>query len=115
MEAGSSFEIAADRPRVASLSVGARQSPAAHLAVDRKHLRIEGLDQRRKLRVAQLADVEMPALRADAPTEKQIGGRLHQPLALDHPLAVLGIGALAGIRLQYGGVGFLELQEEPVI
>jgi hypothetical protein len=47
----------------------------------------------------------------DAPA-KPIGtpaglGRRVGPLALDHPLALLGIDALAGIGLQYRRVGLL--------
>jgi hypothetical protein len=57
----------------------------------------------------------MPALGTDDPAEKQVGGRLHQPLALDHPLAVLGIDAFAGIGLQDRFVGLLDLQEERVV
>ena len=55
----------------------------------------------------------------DAPA-KPIGtpaglGRRVGPLALDHPLALLGIDALAGIGLQYRRVGLLDLQEERVV
>src|SRR5215472_17731598 len=54
----------------------------------------------------------MPALGTDAPAEEQVGRRLHQLLALDHPFAVLSVDALTGIGLQYRGVSLLELQKE---
>jgi hypothetical protein len=57
----------------------------------------------------------MPAFGTDDPAEERIGSRLHQPLTLDHPFAVLGIDALAGIDLQDGRVGLLDLQEERVV
>src|SRR6516164_10550127 len=73
-----SAEIPTDRPRVTRLGMRTRQYPTAHLAVDRKHLGVISLDQWRELHVTQLTDVEMPSLGTDAPTEEQIGGRLHQ-------------------------------------
>jgi hypothetical protein len=57
----------------------------------------------------------MPSLGTDAPAEKQIGGRLHQLLALDHPFAVLRVYAFAGIGLQHRGIGLLELQKKRVV
>src|SRR6516165_1269485 len=115
VELGVLPEIPADRPRVACLRMRTRQHPTAHLAVDRQHLGVEGLDQWGELHVAQLADVEMPSLGTDAPAEKQIRGGLHQLLSLDYPLAMLSICALAGIGLQHRGVGFLELQKKRIV
>src|SRR5262249_48656398 len=103
-------EVSADRPRVTRLGMRPRQRPTAKLPIDRQHLRIIGLNQWRELHVSQLADVEMSALGTGAPAEEQVGRRLHQLLALDHPLAVLSVDALTGIGLQYRGVSLLELQ-----
>src|SRR5271165_3862399 len=107
-------EVAADRPWVAGLRMGTCQYPTAGLGVDRQHLGVIGLDQHAELHVTQLTHVEVPPLWPRGPTEEQVGGRLHQPLALNHPFAVMGIGALAGIGLQDGSVCFLHLQEERV-
>src|SRR5208337_1130726 len=60
-------EIAADCPGIAGLRMRPRQNPAARLGVDRQHLGVIGLDQRRELHVAQLAQIEMLALRPGDP------------------------------------------------
>src|SRR5204863_6198909 len=79
---------------------------------------LHALDDRRALVVPDLAHVEVPlaALRAgDAvPAEHDVAGGLHQPLALDHPLAVIGVLALAEERLQHRRLRLLELQKQRI-
>ena len=60
---------------------------------DRRH----GLNYCRALHVAQLAPVvvAVAASSADRPAEVDVAGRLHQPLALDDPLAVVPVAAPA--------------------
>src|SRR5438034_1324592 len=53
----------------------------------------------------------MRALRTGAPAQEHVGGRLHQALAHDHPLAGMGISAFAGIGLQHASGRLLHLQE----
>ena len=49
------------------------------------------------------------------PTEHHVARRLHQPLALDHPLAVVGELGLAEERLEHGRLRLLRLKEERVV
>ena len=49
------------------------------------------------------------------PAEEDVAGRLHEPLALDDTLAVVGEAALAQVRLEHRGLGFLHLQEQRVV
>ena len=73
--------------------MGAGQRPAADAGVDRQALRRQRLDFGRALPVPELAHVEvaLPPVDADrrAPAEEAVARGLHQPLALDHPPAVV--------------------------
>ena len=48
------------------------------------------------------------------PAEHDVAGRLHEPLTLDDPLAVVGVLALAQEGLQHRRLGLLGLQEQRV-
>src|SRR5215469_18053818 len=109
VELGAFAQIATDQAGITRLRMRTRQSPAAELAVDRKHLGVVSLDQRRELHVAQLAHIVLPARSSGRPAKEQIGGRLHQLLAHYHTLAMMRIGALPGISLQYRSVSLLDL------
>ena len=49
------------------------------------------------------------------PAQEYIAGRLHQPLAFDHPLALVLEEALAGEGCEDGLLRFFHLQEEGVL
>ena len=49
------------------------------------------------------------------PAEQDVAGGLHEPLALDHPLAVVAELARPGVALEHRGVGLLDLQEQRVL
>ena len=49
------------------------------------------------------------------PAEHHVARRLHQPLALDHALAVVGELALAEERLEHRRLRLLHLQEQRVL
>ena len=74
--------------------MGPRQGPAADPRVDleRRAGAIVSMSAR-PLPVPELAHVEVAAAAVEAdtgaPAEEDVAGRLHQPLALDHPLAVV--------------------------
>ena len=77
------------------------------------------VDEGRALGVPQLAEVEVAidhieTLRAE-PAQQDVALGLHQPLALDHTLAVVVEGALAEIRLQHRRLGLLRLEEERIV
>ena len=72
----------------------------------------------RRLPVPELAHVVVVGAAVDAvdslPSEEDVAGGLHQPLTLDHPLAVVGVAALVEERLEHRCLGLLHLQEERV-
>ena len=77
------------------------------------------VDQRRHLRVPQLADVEvaLDAVRGVDldPAEHDVARRLRQALALDDPLAAVRELAAAEERLQHRRLGLLELEEQRIL
>ncbi len=87
--------------------------------VGRHRARLHDVDERRRLRVPQLADVEV-ALDAVGgvdldPAEHDVARRLRQALALDDPLAAVRELAAAEERLQHRRLGLLELEEQRVL
>ena len=98
--------------------MGAGEAPAAKTGVAGHHLRSHRLDLRRPLAIPELAHVEVALLAVKPihrqPTEEDVAGGLHQPLAGDYPVAVLAEPAGAGEGLQHRGAGFLHLQEERI-
>ena len=95
------------------------QRPAAELGVLDHRARLHRLDQGRALRVPELAQVEVALDAVDPgrvqPAEHDVARSLHQPLALDHALAVVGELALAEERLEHRGLRLLRLQEQRVV
>jgi hypothetical protein len=49
------------------------------------------------------------------PAQKDVAGRLHQPLPRNDPLPLILVLTLARIGLEHGGTSFLELQQQGVI
>ena len=74
-----------------------------------------GADQRQAA-VLQLPDIAMLVIAMMfGPTEEQIGQRLHDTLADDHPLALIGIPAETREIRQHRGLGFLQLQQQGLV
>ena len=98
--------------------MGARERPAADSRVLGHRGRVHRLDDRGALAVPQLADVEVALDAVDAgraqPAEHDVAGGLHQPLALDDSLSVVGELAVAEERLEHRALGLLALQEQRV-
>ena len=93
--------------------MGERERPAAPGGVELHLGAAEGLHADADLDVPQLADEEV-ALRALRPPEEHVAGGLHEPVAVDDALAVVGEDARAGVRLQHRGARLLDLEEEGV-
>src|SRR5262249_12680149 len=92
-------EVTGDQSGFAGAGVGAGQGPAATFGKKDHFRRLERLDGELDFRVAELANVEFPPETPFRPAEKNVAGRLHEPVPLHHPLAVVGINALACIGL----------------
>ena len=77
------------------------------------------VDERRGLRVPELADVEvaLDAVRGVDldPAEHDVARRLREALALDHPLAAVRELAVTEERLQDRRLGLLELEEQRIV
>src|SRR4029453_18140027 len=110
-------QVRRDGDAVARAGVGqgerlAPGPPVAHLALGHGLVRIE-----RTLPVPELADVEvaaLPVLVADdpLPAEEDVADALHDPLAGDDPLALVGEAALADEAGEDRRLRLLHLQEE---
>src|SRR4051794_19777991 len=113
-------EIRGDRHPVTRPRMGTCQGPTAELRVLEHSLRGHRLDLRRALPVPELPDVVVVRLAVDAlldrePAEKDVARRLHQPLPLDDPPALLLERALPREALEHRRLGLLDLQEERVL
>src|SRR3954462_2244681 len=112
-------EVGGDGGPVAGAGMGPCQGFAAEGGIDREVGWRHPLDFRRGLAVPQLPHVEAALLVVDAsgrhPAEEDVARRLHQPLPLDHPAAVVAVGARAGVGLQHRRLRFLRLQEEWIV
>ena len=99
--------------------MSASQREAARPRVDFEALGIQGLDLDRALSVPELAPVEVPRAAVHShrrqPSEEDVAGRLHQPLAAHHALAVVLVAARARVWLQDRVVRLLELEEQRVV
>ena len=105
-------DVAVDGGRVA----GAGVRPGQRLAAGGGELdqaRRDQLGGRDDLHVAELPDVVVLAVQR-APADEDVGGALHQPLAVDHPLAVIDLHARASMALVHGPPGLLDLKEQRV-
>src|SRR3954447_23008757 len=103
VEAVPAAEVGGDRDRVSRPRVRACEDATAEPTVELHARRQHGLYLRRGLPVPELADVEVAALAIDAgrpePAEEYVACRLHEALALDHTLALVGEFALVRERL----------------
>src|SRR5262249_3220031 len=88
-------EVAGDAMALARLGVGPGEGPRAKLAVLEEADGGEGIHVDGRLHVPELAHVEVAPGRARRPSEKDVAGGLHQALTLHHPLAMVGVLALA--------------------
>ena len=97
------------RARVQAQSLGVHPQPSFG----------HGLDERGCLAVPQLADVEVTGdavgARGADPAQHDVAGRLHQPLPLHDPLAVVGEPAPAEEPLEHRRLGLFDLQEEGIV
>ena len=108
-------EVGRDRDRVTGAGVGVGQGPAAHPGVEGQPGRVHGLHDRGGFHVAELAPVvEAVVLDAFGPAQENVGGGLHQPLPLDHPLAGGVELRFREMILQHRPGGLLDLQEQRV-
>src|SRR6202034_3161549 len=95
------------------------QRPPAELAVQLHAGGQDVLDVDGELPVPELTDIEVagPAVQArfgPLPAQEDVAGCLHQPLAGDHPLALVGELAGTDEAAEYGRLGFLHLQEQRI-
>ncbi len=96
--------------------MGPGQRPAARRGVERHAFGHHHLDVDRALHVAQLSPVEAARdVGAGGPAEEDVAGRLHQPLALDDPLAGLPVTALRQVALEHRARRLLQLEEQRVL
>src|SRR5215831_17900851 len=108
-------EIAGDHSRRAGARMRPGQGPATRFRVLPHGERGEELGQRLELHVAELPYVEVGALGPDSPAQKEIAGRLHEALTDHYPLAAVGVGRGAHVRLEHRTTRLLHLQEEGII
>jgi hypothetical protein len=102
-------DVAGDGRGVAGPGV----SPGQRLAAGGGELDHAGLDQLGgpdDFHVAELPDVIVLAVQR-APAHEDVGGTLYQPLAVDHPLAVVTVLAGAGVVLVDRRSSLLDLEE----
>src|SRR5690242_206913 len=92
-----------------------RERPAAPSSIN-VHLRgSEGLHANADLDVPQLADEVVTLITVTiAPSEEHVARRLHEPVPVHHPLAVVRERALACVRLQHRSAGLLNLEKEGI-
>src|SRR5579862_4706609 len=101
------------------MRVGER--PAADLGVDLHRPLVELVDVRARLAVPELSNVVVLLLATPfdvgsaRPAEHRVDCRLGEPLAFDHPLAVVRELAPAEERLEHGRLRLLELEEERIV
>src|SRR5690606_25796873 len=111
-----SAQVGGDGDWVAGARVRPSKRPSAYPSVEREPGRHHPVHVRRHLHVAKLAPVEAAvAVLALGPAQEDVAGRLHQPLTLHHPGAVVAVPAPPQVRLQDRGRGLLDLEEERVV
>ena len=94
--------------------MGERQRLAAPPGKEGHLVAAEDLDPGRDLDVPELAEEEVASSPARGPAEQHVAGRLHEPVAVHDPLAVVGEVARGGVGLQHRGARLLDLEEERV-
>src|SRR5580765_1551058 len=92
--------------------MGARERTSAQLPIACERLLLDQLADRAKPPVLQLAHIEL-TLRCGVlgPAQEHVAGRLHEPLALDHALALMAV-EFRGEPLEHGLARFRYLQEQ---
>src|SRR4051794_33013620 len=91
-----------------------RQRSATPGGVEIHFRRAEGFHPHTDLDVPQLTHKIMMSLTAAGPSQKHVAGGLHGSIAVHDTLAVVGKSAGAGIRFEYRGPRFLDLQEQRI-
>ena len=94
--------------------MGERQRVAATLGKNVHPVGGERLDGKLDLDIAELADIVVTPLHALGPAEKDVAGRLHEPVAVDDTLSVVREDAFPRIGLQDRGACLLELEDERI-
>src|SRR6266568_4811865 len=112
-------QVGGDGDPVAGAGVCPRQRPAAERAVHPQAARHHGLDGEGEFPVPQLADIEVtrPPVQAGLgplPAQEDVAGRLHQPLARHHPLALVGVLAGPDEPAEHRCLCLLDLQEQRI-
>ena len=97
---------------------GPGQGPAADAAVDGQGGRGQVGRVDRNLPVPELAEVKVALAVVEAdrpqPAQEDVAGRLHDPLAIDHPLALVRDLAFPGEGGEHRVLGLFYLQEDRV-
>jgi hypothetical protein len=112
-------QVGRDGDPVAGPRVRPGQRPAAQRAVHLQPFRAKQGDLDGEFPVPQLPDVEVPGPPVQAclgalPAQEDVGRRLHQPLAGDHSLALVGILAGADEPAEHRRLCLLDLQEQRI-
>ncbi len=94
--------------------MGAGQGPSAEARVVAQHVRRHRLHLGRTLHVAQLAPVEVALLGPGHPAEEDVARGLGEALAADDPAPVVAVRAGVQVRLEDGGAGLLDLEDQRV-
>jgi hypothetical protein len=106
-------------PAVAAPLANMVSAAIPHSAMDRESLRRQGIDIDRPLAIPQLANVEVPLAAVEPecrePAEEDVARGLHQPLSLDHALAMSFERARPRVWLQHRSRGLLRLHEQRVL
>src|SRR5450631_444662 len=105
-------DVAGNGHRIAGAGVGPGQCLAAR-GGELSEARGDQLRARDDLHVAELPYVIVLAAER-APPGENVGGALNEPLAADHPRAVVAVLAGLGVGLIHGRPGLLDLQEQRV-
>ena len=87
----------------------------AKLAVLPQHRHVPVFEDGRNLRVAKLAEIIVAANYSARPAKENVARRLHETLACHHPLAMVLVQGLPGVRLKHGLSRFLDLQENWIV
>ena len=118
----SAWSMALSSPRYAAIVAGSpvrawprASAPAAQLTPRREVVDRHHLDDRARLRILELAQVEVATHRADRPAEHDVAGRLQPPLACDDTFAVRCVPARPEEPLEDGCLRLLDLEEQRIV
>jgi hypothetical protein len=108
-------EVARDRGGITALGVGPGQRFPTQSAERGQRPRRESGDVGGHFHIAQLPHIEFSSPRTGRPTQKDIAGRLHQPLSHHHALAIVSKGIRPGPSFEHRSPCFLGLQEQGIV